>query len=142
MNILIADDSNVYRAMLKNVLEGWGYEVVLAANGDEARDILDSEDAPRLAILDCVMPGLTGLDLCKIIRKRKQSYVYTILLSASGEKADVIKGFELGADDYLCKPFEEFELNARLKVGERIIKAHEELVEAREAESFRGYGWG
>jgi two-component system, cell cycle response regulator len=136
MKILVADDSSVYRALLRSTLTDWGYQVVLAAEGASARDILDSEEAPRMAILDCVMPGLTGLDLCRLIRKRTQDYVYTILLSANGEEADVIRGFELGADDYLCKPFQEFELKARLKVGERIIRAHEELVEAREALKF------
>jgi diguanylate cyclase (GGDEF)-like protein len=133
MRILVADDSPVYRTMLKNLLEEWGYDVVLVADGTQAHRVLDSDHTPPLAILDCVMPGLTGLDLCKIIRTRKQSYVYTILLSANGEQADVMKGFELGADDYLRKPFEELELKARLKVGERIICTQEELFKAREA---------
>lgn len=137
MKLLVADDSNLYRKMLQKLLEAWGYEVVLAADGKEAQAILDSDDAPRLAILDCVMPEVTGLELCERIRTRKQhGYIYTILLSANGEQSDVLKGFELGADDYLGKPFQELELRARLKVGERIIQTHEELVEAREALKF------
>jgi diguanylate cyclase (GGDEF)-like protein len=128
--------------LLKRLLEGWGYEVVLAANGYEAQRILDGDDAPRLAILDCLMPGLGGLELCEQIRERKQGYVYTILLCApcpswnSHEQTDLLKGFELGADDYLSKPFKEPELRARIKVGERIIRSHEELIEAREALKF------
>ena len=129
MKVLVADDSEMYRKMLKSLLEQWGYEVVLAANGHEAQRILDSDDAPQLAILDCFMPGLGGLELCERIRARKRGYVYTILLSAADQENDVLKGFELGADDYLCKPFKELELRARLKVGERIIRSHEELVE-------------
>jgi two-component system cell cycle response regulator len=133
MKVLVADDSGLYRTTLGRLLAAWGYEVVLAANGCEAQSILDGDDAPRLAVLNCFLPGLGGLDLCELIRSRKQGYVYTILLSATDQQSDVLKGFELGADDYLCKPFEELELRARLKVGERIIRSHEELVEARES---------
>lgn len=135
MKLLVADDSSMYRGMLKRLLEGWGYEVMLAANGHEAQCILSGDDAPRLAILNCFMPGLGGLELCELIRARNEGYVYTILLSAADHQEDILKGFELGADDYLCKPFKELELRARLKVGERIMRSHEELVEARE--SFR-----
>jgi two-component system cell cycle response regulator len=136
MKLLVADDSGLYRKMLKNLLEAWGYGVVLAANGYEAQSILDSDDPPRLAILNCFMPGLGGLDLCELIRARKQGYVYTILLSAANQQSDVLKGFELGADDYLSKPFKELELRARIRVGERIIRTHEALVEARETLRF------
>ncbi len=136
MKLLVVDDSSLYRRMLKTMLEAWGYEVVLAANGYEAQRILERDDAPRLAILDCLMPGLSGLELCELIRTRTQGYVYTLLLSVHDRKSDVLKGFELGADDYLCKPFEELELRARIKVGERIIRTQEELIEAREALKF------
>jgi len=136
MKILVADDSSLYRNVVCSLLDGWGYEVVPASDGYEARSVLESEDAPRLAILECVMPGLSGLELCELIRNRKQSYVYAILLSANGEQSDVMRGFEVGADDYLCKPFQEFELRARLKVGERIIQAHDELIDARDALKF------
>jgi len=136
MKVLVADDSGLYRTMLKGLLESWGYEVLLAANGYEAQSILDTDDAPRLAVLDCFMPGLGGLDLCELIRARKQGYVYTILLSVADQPSDVLKGFELGADDYLCKPFEELELRARLQAGQRIIHSQDELVAAREALKF------
>lgn len=136
MKLLVADDSNLYRTMLKRMLETWGYEVVLAADGHEAQRILDDSDTPWLAILDCMMPGLTGLELCQHIRARKRGYVYAILLSAANHENDVLKGFELGADDYLTKPFKELELIARLRVGERIIKIHEDLVQAREILEF------
>lgn len=121
---------------MKRLLETWGYEVVLASNGREAQRILEGDDAPRLAVLDCYMPGLGGHDLCEMIRTRQQGYVYTILLSAADQRSDVLKGFEVGADDYLCKPLREPELRARLQVGERIIRSHDGLVETREALEF------
>lgn len=136
MKLLVADDSRLYRMALKTLLESWGYEVVLASNGYEAQHILESDDTPRIAILDCLMPGPSGLELCEFIRARKLGYVYTLLLSVHDQKSDVLKGFELGADDYLCKPIDELELKARLKVGERIIRSQEELMEAREALKF------
>jgi diguanylate cyclase (GGDEF)-like protein len=136
MKILVADDSKVYQSMLKTLLENWGYEVVLAADGNQARDVLLQEKAPPLALLDCIMPGFSGLELCELIRRREQAYIYTILLSANEEQEQVIKGFELGADDYLIKPFQEFELRTRLKVGERIVRTQEELIEARESLKF------
>ncbi len=136
MKVLVADDSGLYRTTLRRLLASWGYEAVIAANGYEAQTILDSDDAPRLAILDCFMPGLGGHELCELIRARKQGYVYTILLSVADQQSDVLKGFELGADDYLCKPFEELELRARLRVGARIVRIQEELVETRESLKF------
>jgi two-component system cell cycle response regulator len=136
MKLLVADDSGLYRTMLKRLLESWGYEVVLASDGYEAQRILDADDAPQMAVLDCFMPGLGGYDLCAMIRARPQSYVYTILLSAADQRSDVLKGFEVGADDYLCKPLREPELKARIQVGERIIRSHDGLVETREALEF------
>jgi two-component system, cell cycle response regulator len=133
MRVLVADDSDMYRKMLRTLLEEWGYEVVLAANGYEAQAILDSNDAPPLAILNCFMPGLDGLELCELIRARKQGYVYTILLTAADRESDVLKGFELGADDYIRKPFKELELKARLKVGERLICLQEALGNENQA---------
>jgi len=136
MKILVADDSGLYRSMLKSQLEEWGYEVVLAADGYEAQQFLDSDDAPQMAILDCLMPGLGGLELCELIRARKQGYIYAILLSADNQDSDVARGFEFGADDYLCKPFNKFELRTRLRVGELIIRSYEEVADAHEALRF------
>ena len=136
MKILVADDSLFYRNMLQGLLASWGYEVVLAGDGYEAQRVLDSDDSPRMAILDCLMPGRGGLELCERIRARQQGYVYTILLSADDQQSDVLKGFEIGADDYLCKPFNQNELRTRLKAGELIIRSHEEVAEAHDALKF------
>jgi len=136
MKLLVADDSLFYQKTLQALLESWGYEVVLAANGHEALRILNEDDSPPMAILDCVMPGLGGLELCERIRARTKGYVYTILLSADAQQGDVLRGFEFGADDYLCKPFNQLELRTRLKVGELILRSHEEVAEAHESLKF------
>jgi diguanylate cyclase (GGDEF)-like protein len=136
MKILVADESLYYRKVLQTQLESSGYEVLLAVDGYEAQRVLDGDDAPRLAILNCIMPGVSGFELCERIRARKQGYVYTILLSADTEQSDVLHGFEFGADDYLCKPINPIELRTRLKVGEIILRSREELAEAREALKF------
>jgi diguanylate cyclase (GGDEF)-like protein len=136
MKILVADDSLFYRNVLQDLLESWGYEVLLAGDGHEAQGILDGDDAPRLAILDCLMPGRGGLSLCSQIRARQRGYVYTILLSADDQQSDVLRGFESGADDYLCKPLNQNELRTRLKVGELVIRSHDEVAEAHDAVKF------
>ena len=133
MRVLVADDSDMYRKMVQTLLEERGHEVLLAANGNEAQAILDGNDPPVLAILNGIMPGLGGHELCQRIRARKQGYVYTILLSAADQEGDILKGFELGADDYICKPFKEQELIARIKAGERIICRQEALVKENQA---------
>lgn len=137
MKVLVADDSTIYRETLKGLLSSWHYEVVLASDGDEAMKVLSSQDAPRLALLDSMMPGLSGPELCQAVRAGQQAYTYIILLSSRGEEDDVAHGFEVGADDYLCKPFREFELRARLRAGERIIRAQEDLMKAQDALRFQ-----
>lgn len=136
MKLLVAEDSPLYRNMLHGLLQSWGYEVVLAATGHEAQRILNSDDAPQLAILDCLLPELTGLELCEQIRANKQRYVYTILLSLDDDQSDVLQGFEFGADDYLCKPFKQYELRTRLKIGELAVRSREEVAEAHDALKF------
>lgn len=138
MRVLVADDSLFYRKSLERLLRLWNYEVVLASDGEEAWNILSSEGAPSLAVLDYIMPGMTGPELCKAVRERRNGpYVYVILLSAKGEHEDLLEGFDRGADDYLRKPFHELELRARLRVGERIIRAQGELLDMREKLQFQ-----
>lgn len=134
MKVLVADESSLYRTMLKRLLEPWGYEAVLAENGCDAQHILDGNAPPQFALLDCLMPGLSVFELCQRIRARKQAGVYTILLSPDNQQSTVLKAFELGADDYLCKPINQIELRTRLKAGEIILQAREQaLREAHEA---------
>src|SRR5258708_11331420 len=137
MNLLVGGNSAVYRQMLKSLLENWNHEVLLAQDGLEALAVLQGRDAPRIAILGGVMLGLSGPELCKAIRSSPRDYVYTVLLSASDEETDKIHGFGFGADDYLTKPFKEFELDARIKVGMRIIRAQDALLESQVALQFQ-----
>jgi two-component system cell cycle response regulator len=132
---LIADDSIVSRHLLDATLRRWGYEVVIACDGNEAWHILESEDAPKIAILDWMMPGLTGPEVCRRVRvnaKDKDVYTYILLLSSKSQREDLIEGMESGADDYLTKPFDQHELQVRLRPGTRIIELQEELISARE----------
>lgn len=137
MRILIADDSIVSRHLLDATLRKWGYEVVIASDGMEAWDTLQLEDAPRVAVLDWMMPGLTGPEICRRVRERSKSsdavYTYMLLLSSKNQREDLIEGLESGADDYLTKPFDQHELKARLRAGTRIIDLQQELLKAREA---------
>ena len=135
MKILIADDSIVSRHLLDATLRRWGYEVVVACDGNEAWHILQSENAPKIAILDWVMPGLTGPEVCRRVRataKDKDIYTYILLLSSKSQREDLIEGMESGADDYLTKPFDQHELQVRLRPGVRILELQHELISARE----------
>ena len=134
MRVLIADDDNASRAILARLLESWEYEVLLAKDGTEAWKLIQEPDPPRLAILDWVMPGMTGPVLCRQIRElRSEPYTYVLLLTARTNKEDMIEGMTSGADDYLTKPFDKQELEVRLRAGRRIVELQRELVEAREA---------
>jgi two-component system, cell cycle response regulator len=129
--ILIAEDDPISRRLLEVFLNRWGYDVAVAASGTEALDLLDQIDAPRLAVLDWMMPGLEGVQVCRKIRERKdRPYVYILLLSARAQKEDLLLGLESGADDYLTKPFDAPELRARLHVGQRILQLQDGLMVA------------
>jgi diguanylate cyclase (GGDEF)-like protein len=138
MKILIAEDDAVSRRVVEQFLKKWGYDVVSVCDGQAAWELLDSDEAPRIAILDWVMPGVEGVDICRRVRARLgRSYVYLILLTASVEKERLLGGLNAGADDFLTKPFNGEELHARLRVGERILKMQDELIAARDALHFR-----
>jgi two-component system cell cycle response regulator len=137
MRILIAEDEPVSRLLLERFLQQWGYEVVSASDGDEAWWILQREDAPRLAILDWMMPGMDGPQICREVRRRVgQPYTYLILLTAKAQKEDLVEGLEAGADDYLTKPFDANELRVRLRAGRRILDLQEYLISSSEAQRY------
>ncbi len=120
--------------MLANMLTGWGYEVTSVRDGTEAWQALQSADAPPLAILDWMMPGMTGPAVCRELRQiRNEPYTYVLLLTARTNKEDVVEGMASGADDYVTKPFDSQELNVRLRAGRRILDLQSQLVAAREA---------
>ena len=138
MKILIADDDMATRRKLEACLLDWNYEVVVASDGEEAWQALQGDDAPRLAILDWMMPGKDGLKICEEVRSAKsEPYVYIILITARDRKEDVVQGLEAGADDYLTKPYDVHELKARLRTGRRILALQEALLSARDALRFQ-----
>ncbi|MDK1021982.1 MAG: diguanylate cyclase [Candidatus Hydrogenedentes bacterium] len=133
MRILVADDMPLDRSMLRLSLEKWDYEVVEAENGSEALEILTRDDAPSLAILDWMMPGISGPDICQEIRYGNRSrYTYILLLTSKDDTDDLIEGMQSGADDYIVKPVNLHELQVRLRAGKRIIELQDELIATRE----------
>ncbi len=134
MQVLIAEDEPATRRLLEATLRRWGYSVRVACDGTEAWQALEPEGGPRLAILDGQMPGMDGVEVCRLVRTLPADrYVYSILLTSRAGKEEVARGLESGADDYLRKPFEPVELRARLRVGSRTLALHAELIAAREA---------
>lgn len=138
MRILVAEDSKVYRHLISTCLKEWNFDFRMADDGSAAWECLESEWAPTLALLDWVLPGVTGVELCQRIRTRTnhEQYVYTIVLTARNQRRDLLEALDAGADDYLSKPFDPPELKARLLAGKRIIMLQRELIAARESLRF------
>lgn len=135
MKILIAEDDVISRKMLESILSKWGYEVLAVGSGSEAWDILNSESAPQIAILDWMMPGMDGVEVCSKVRQLESGidkYTYMILLTAKTEKKDLITGMESGADDYILKPFDPHELGVRIRAGQRIVELQNQLRNAKD----------
>jgi diguanylate cyclase (GGDEF)-like protein len=131
---LIAEDDPISRRVLETMLMRWGYETVVACDGSQAWALLDAPDPPRLAILDWMMPAMSGLDVCQLVRKAQRSdYLYIILLTARGRMEDIIEGMNAGADDYITKPFDSGELKVRLRAAKRILDLQADLIAAQEA---------
>ena len=137
-SVLIADDDTVSRTMLQSCLQKWGLSVSTAQDGLYAWHELQKTDAPSLIILDWMMPGFSGIELCRKIRAEKSShYPYILLLTSRDAKEDLVEGLDAGADDYLTKPFNPSELRARLAVGRRILGLQNEVLLKEEELSFR-----
>ena len=130
MKVLIAEDDPVSRRYLEVALRKWGYEVLSAEDGTGAWGILNDPDVPPLAILDWMMPGMDGLELCHKIRETPQlAQMYVILLTARTGHGNQVAGLEAGADDYVTKPFDRKELRARIQVGARVAKLQANLAD-------------
>jgi len=131
--ILVAEDDPFHRRILEKFLPSWGYNVQVVGDGEAALQALLSDAAPRLALLDWMMPGLDGPAVCRRVREQSgRPYTYIVLLTAKGQKKDLLEGMESGADDYLVKPFDAQELQARLRTGKRILQLQKELLQAQE----------
>ena len=132
--ILIAEDAPVSRRLLQALLTQWGYSVEVAKDGVEALEALLRPGAPQLAILDWEMPGLSGPEVCHRARARSDAeYCYLLLLTSRDGRTDLVQGLRAGADDYVTKPFDPGELQARLRTGERILALQRQFLEAQEA---------
>ncbi len=134
MKILVADDDPVSLRVLQDSLLDRGHEVIAVSDGDAAWRILQKKDGPQVACLNWILPGLEGVDICRNVRKQgREPYVYLILLTGRDGKSDIVSGFQAGADDHLRKPFDASELEARVRVGARIVGMQTKLAEARAA---------
>jgi len=130
MNILIADDELIYRRLARAALEAGGHGLTEVSDGASALRELESETGPSLAVIDWMMPGLTGLDVCRKIREAGgPTPPYLILVTAQGRAEDIVAGLEGGADDYLTKPFNPAELRARVQVGVRVLELRSALAD-------------
>ncbi len=128
MKVLIAEDSVTTRKKLEDLLEQWGYSPVSVTDGSEALRILESDEAPNIAVIDWIMPGIEGIEVCRQIRQKKRSSpLYFIILTAKVKNEEIIEGLEAGADDYMVKPFEQGELRARIRAGQRVVELQMEL---------------
>lgn len=127
IKILVADDDLPTRVLLRAAITQWGYEVIEAGDGEAAWDILKEKDSPRILILDWMMPKLDGIGLCMRIKNELDYHPYIILLTQMSGTANVTKGLEAGADEFLSKPFNMAELKSRLSVGIKIIGYESQL---------------
>lgn len=133
MKVLIADDDPMFCLLFESIIKKMGFDIIIANDGDEALKILQSDDAPELAILDWVMPKLDGIDVCKKMREcNNEPYKYIILVTSKDDQKNIIQGMEAGADDYITKPFSKQELSVRINAGKRIINLQKQLIDARE----------
>ena len=133
MKVLIAEDSSTSRMMLVAIAKSWGYEVVEAEDGLVAWEAMQQEDAPRLLLIDWEMPNMNGIELCERVRTMESTNpAYILLLTARTEAEDIVKGLSAGANDYIAKPFNNAELQARMQVGQRMLEMQSRLYEVME----------
>ncbi len=130
MKILIAEDDRAARRMLEVLLMEWGYETVVACDGLTAWQMLQGSEPPQLAILDWLMPGMEGLEVCRRVRQLPtRQPTYLILLTIKGNRQDIVAGLQGGADDYITKPFDLEELQARIHTGLRIVELQKGMLD-------------
>ena len=141
MKALIAEDDNISRLMLSKLLTRWSFEVTAVEDGEQAWAYLQHVESPSIVLLDWMMPGMDGLEVCKRLRAiETESSSYVILLTSRDAKSDIVQGLEAGADDYLPKPYDSEELQARLNVGCRIIDLQERLIALSKTDALTALG--
>src|SRR3990167_3635332 len=128
LKVLVVDDDQATRLLLRAAISQWGYQVVEAADGEQAWEMIAGHDTPHLVVLDWMMPKLDGLGLCKKIKNENLPlHPYIILLTNITGTSNIIKGLDAGAHDFLEKPFNMAELRSRLSAGSRTIKYEQTL---------------
>jgi two-component system cell cycle response regulator len=132
-SVLVAEDDPIFLRILQSWFKKWDYRVTAVKNGADAWEALQQPAAPPMAVLDWMMPGMDGIEVCRKIRSREQGpYCYVLLLTAKDEREDVVAGLDAGADDYLTKPFDVDELRARVRAGKRILQLQAALIRAHD----------
>lgn len=132
VKVLIADDNQLSAESLKKTISRWGYDAETVTDGGAAFTTLLKPDAPLLALLDWEMPGLSGIDVCRLLRARGGGpYVYVLLCTSKERQRNLINGLAAGADDYIKKPFDLQELEVRLRAGRRIVLLQNQLLDAQ-----------
>ena len=120
--VLMAEDDLVSRKLLAASLKKWGYEPVVTCDGSEALEAFHADGSIQMAVLDWMMPGMEGPDVCRRIKEAKdRPFTYVIMLTALTEKRDIVKALSTGADDHLAKPWDATELEARINAGFRVV---------------------
>ena len=132
-SVLIAEDDPIFLRILQSWFQKWDYRVTAVKNGVDAWEVLQQPTAPPMAVLDWMMPGMDGIEVCSKIRSREHGpYCYVLLLTAKDDREDVVAGLDAGADDYLTKPFDVAELRARVRAGKRILELQAALIRAHD----------
>lgn len=138
MRILIAEDDITSKTILTAILSKWCYDPLPVCDGKAAWEEMQKHDAPKLAILDWIMPGLDGIEVCRRIRNMETTDPpYIIILTSKDKKSDIVKGLEAGGNDYISKPYDNAELHARIKVGKRMIELQSSLNQAKETMAYQ-----
>jgi two-component system, cell cycle response regulator len=129
MKILLVEDSHIERRRIGGYLTDWGFDFLAVGSGTEAVRLLEGPEPPNMVLLDWMLPGLDGIDVCRRIRTNgtRAAYIYTVMLTAKNRKQDLLRAMEAGADDYLAKPVDPSELRARIMAGKRILELQQSL---------------
>jgi phosphoserine phosphatase RsbU/P len=130
MKILVADDELVSRTLIEGYLQYWGYVPVCVSHGKEALEILKGPEAPLIAILDWMMPYMSGPEVCQAVQRlQKPIPPYLLLVTSKSDKRDIVRGLQAGAQDYVTKPYDVNELQARVDVGRRMVQLQQLLAQ-------------
>ena len=133
MRVLVADDDPVFRALAQELFEQWHFEPEMANDGQQAWDMLQAADPPRLLLLDWMMPGLDGFELSRLIKNDpNRQGTYIIMMTGGSNKDEIAKVMVAGADDYLIKPFDPLDLKIRVRTATRVLAMQDELEQLRQ----------